>query len=143
MGKGERNHPDNVAETGFPVSFPGVVSLKSLKDRVMLTCFPIFPQSGTDLILNKTFLTGTACKVWSKEADPAQELERHSLSGPDKEDTAGSLHPPVLPRTLRLATFTISKPLGGRLRIVQISSLLLNTPRPAGPFPSPFWPSFN
>lgn len=64
--------------------------LKSLKDSVMLM-FPHVPSEHHGPILSKAFLTGIACKAWSKEAGPSQELKRLSFSGPEKESTLGSL----------------------------------------------------
>lgn len=64
--------------------------LKSLKDRVMLV-FPHILSEHHEPILSKAFLTGIACKAWSKEAGPAQELKSQSSSGPEKESTLGSL----------------------------------------------------
>lgn len=54
--------------------------------------FPPIPFEQQGPILSKAFLTGIACKLWSKEAGPAQDLKRQSLSGPEKEGTIGSRH---------------------------------------------------
>lgn len=66
----------NVAESGFPVPLPGDVSLKSLKHRAMLTCFPIFPQWSLSHRI--------AHKSGAEEAGPAQELKKQSPSGWEK-----------------------------------------------------------
>lgn len=109
----------NAVKVGFPITSPGVVSLKSLEDRVKLRCFPIFPQTNVGLVLGSLSCQYCMQSV-VKRGRSSPGAKEQSLSGPE-EETEGVFAPTYsalsIAWTVRLATSTTPNPYGAVHRL--------------------------